>query len=87
MRRHIISYIKGTALRRTLLKTGGIGKSRSTEKFRAFAGFRLRAPSRNKSLARQLKVLPDQDFATECFLEAWSAEETSGFVGIRNVIK
>jgi hypothetical protein len=34
-------------------------------------------------LTRQLQVLPDQDFGTECFLEAWSAEETSGFVSIR----
>ena len=29
------------------------------------------------------QVLPDQDFGTECFLEAWSAEETSVFVSIR----
>jgi hypothetical protein len=36
-------------------------------------------------LARQLQVLVDQDFATELFLEAWSAEETSGFVSIRKL--
>jgi hypothetical protein len=40
----IISFIKGTALRRTFLKIGGIGKSRNTEKIRAFAGFQVRAP-------------------------------------------
>jgi hypothetical protein len=40
----IISFIKGIALRRTLLKIGGIGKSRNTEKIRAFAGFQVRAP-------------------------------------------
>jgi hypothetical protein len=37
----MISFIKGTALRRTLLKIGRIGKSRNTEKFRAFAGFQV----------------------------------------------
>jgi hypothetical protein len=31
MRRHMISFIKGTALRRMLLETGGIGNSRSAE--------------------------------------------------------
>jgi hypothetical protein len=37
-------FIKGTALGRTLLKIGGIGMSRNTEKIRAFAGFQVRAP-------------------------------------------
>jgi hypothetical protein len=31
-------------------------------------------------------VLPEQDFATERFLEAWSAKETSGCVSIRKKI-
>jgi hypothetical protein len=62
MRRHIFSFIKGTALRRAgALKHSGL-------------------------LARQLQVLPDQDFGTECFLEAWSAEEISGFVHQKKII-
>jgi hypothetical protein len=36
-------------------------------------------------MTRQLQILPDQDFGTEGFLEAWSAEETSGFVSIRAI--
>ena len=75
MRRHIISFIKGTALRRAgALKNSG----------RSLAS-KFELPQEIESLARQLQILPDQDFGTEFFLEAWSAEETSGFVSIRKI--
>ena len=57
MCRHIISFIKGTELRRDLFKSGGIGKKWSTEKFTAFADFEVRAPSSNEILAQQMQKL------------------------------
>jgi hypothetical protein len=57
MCRHIISVIKGSALRRTLLKAGGIGAKWSTEKFKVFADFEVRAPSGNEILAKQTQTL------------------------------
>ena len=60
-------------------------RNRKEQKYRKNQGVRWLPSSsslKNESLARQLQVLPDQDFATECFLEAWSAEETSGFISI-----
>jgi hypothetical protein len=63
--RHIIAVFQGTALRRSLLKTGGIGTKGSADKFKAFADCQVRAYSSNAiwpskyKLSSRPRLLPE----------------------------